>query len=242
MTEGGHSWRRAYRGGEPRARPIRYLNDMEVEHRSIAEPPRPLGDNPAVWFWPDAAPMPAWMAGDVLTVDEKEREERYRHDGAREHFRRVRVLLRNVLGKDLRISIGEYGKPELVGSTVHFNLSHTAGGVALAVGPATLGLDLETPDPKRDLEGLVNRYFTPGEIEQYHGLPAELRPAAFLRGWTGKEALLKALGTGIRDLAHVAVDLDPRLPPRVLAAPKEFELFQWMEGQLAAALAVQAVR
>jgi 4'-phosphopantetheinyl transferase len=62
----------------------------------------------------------------------------------------------------------------------------------------------------------VERFFAPPERDQYRGLPGELRPSAFLHGWTCKEAVLKGIGCGARELDRCVVDLDPRRPPRVV--------------------------
>jgi phosphopantetheinyl transferase len=90
----------------------------------------------------------------------------------------------------------------------------------------------------RDIHGLVHRWFTKVEQQQFATLPAELLGEAFLRGWTCKEAVLKALGTGVRDLQNVSVDLDPRHPPSVLECPGSncWQLGCWKAGVARVAL------
>jgi 4'-phosphopantetheinyl transferase len=48
-------------------------------------------------------------------------------------------------------------------------------------------------------------------------LPAGCRPAAFFRGWTCKEAVIKAAGATVQCLDGFDVELDPARPPAVLA-------------------------
>jgi len=180
----------------------------------------------SVWTLLDGDTLPAWADANCLSPNEIERCERTNHAAARERFRRGRIILRNVLGRSLGIEardvpliLGEYGKPMLVSEDWHFNLSHTEGVLFLAVSRSIVGIDVEMPSPGRDIHGLVNRYFTEVERHRFAELPEELQPEAFLRGWTCKEAVLKALGTGVRDLQNVSVELDPRLPPKVLESP-----------------------
>jgi 4'-phosphopantetheinyl transferase len=45
---------------------------------------------------------------------------------------------------------------------------------------------------------LADRWFDPAEAAWLRDQPADARPAAFLLLWTAKEALGKALGTGLR--------------------------------------------
>jgi len=133
------------------------------------------------------------------------------------------------------------GKPVLEGiDGKHFNVSHTDGAAVFALSDVPVGVDVERHSPTRDLAGLVKRYFTPEECEQFHDLPDEAKPAAFLRGWTCKEAILKGIGCGVRELANCSVDLDPTRPPRTIRTPSGcgvWELTTWtvVDGLVAAA-------
>jgi 4'-phosphopantetheinyl transferase len=55
--------------------------------------------------------------------------------------------------------------------------------------------------PIREAERIVSSYFTSGEQAQFLGLDQAARDPAFLRGWTRKEAILKARGVGLAGLA-----------------------------------------
>ncbi len=175
----------------------------------------------------DADPLPPWVVADPFTAPELARLHRTTHAKAREQFRRSRAVLRSSLGLWLGISPHAVpliatadGKPVLDGiEGKHFNVSHTDGAAVFALSDVPVGVDVERHSPTRDLPGLVKRYFTPEENEQFHALPDEAKPAAFLRGWTCKEAVLKGIGCGVRELANCAVDLDPAQPPRVLRSP-----------------------
>lgn len=83
------------------------------------------------------------------------------------------------------------GKPTLPG--FHFNLSHSGPWVAVAVGDAPLGVDVECLREGRDTEAIARRWFTPRE-QAYVGQD----PERFARIWTAKESRLKRAGTGLR--------------------------------------------
>ena len=138
---------------------------------------------------------------------------------------------------------GPAGKPMLAAADLHragvatangppgFNLARS-GGLALyaflplanaraVTGPAapdgpTLGVDLERIDTARrtlaDLRRIAD-HFAPEESRFLQGLPDDEAAAVFYRLWTGKEACLKCLGTGIGGggptLADVVIDLNP---------------------------------
>nr|WP_239062753.1 4'-phosphopantetheinyl transferase superfamily protein [Streptomyces sp. SID13031] len=59
-----------------------------------------------------------------------------------------------------------------------------------------VGIDLEDRYP-RDITALAHRWFAPTELAWLAGQPEELE--AFLHLWTAKEAVGKALGTGLRN-------------------------------------------
>jgi NAD(P)-dependent dehydrogenase (short-subunit alcohol dehydrogenase family)/phosphopantetheinyl transferase/acyl carrier protein len=71
------------------------------------------------------------------------------------------------------------------------SLSHVEGrGVAFAVRGARAGVDMERVEPRAP--GFVDTWFVPEE------LPLLTDDAALARAWAVKEAVLKALGTGMR--------------------------------------------
>ena len=86
------------------------------------------------------------------------------------------------------------GRPVIDGLAV--SVSHARGLVAVAasrVGP--VGVDVES---RREFEinGMARRWFDPTEVAWLYRQPDPLD--AFLRLWTAKEAVGKALGRGLR--------------------------------------------
>jgi 4'-phosphopantetheinyl transferase len=100
------------------------------------------------------------------------------------------------------IELDQQGKPRICrkcdAEDVRFNVAHSAELALIAVTTGCeVGVDVERLRSVRHLEHIAQRYFHPAEtMALLAARPAE-RDAAFLRCWTGKEAVLKALGHGI---------------------------------------------
>ena len=85
-----------------------------------------------------------------------------------------------------------------------------------------VGVDVELIHRVRDYQGLAERFFAPEEIRRLSTLQVQERELAFLRCWTRKEAILKAVGSGLSTpLDQVAVTLSAEDPPQVLRADFE---------------------
>lgn len=115
-----------------------------------------------------------------------------------------------------RIARGARGKPyapELPG--LEFNLSHAGAHVALAFARGqALGVDLECHDRRLSLDDIARRFFAPAEVRALDVLEGDARRVAFLRLWTHKEAVLKALGEGLAfglDRVEFALGADQRV-------------------------------
>jgi 4'-phosphopantetheinyl transferase len=124
---------------------------------------------------------------------------------------------------------------------LEFNVSHTAGQGVLAVAQSPVGVDIEAIRERSTLSDLVKRYFSPQEIAQFDSLPYALKPEAFFRGWTGKEAVLKAVGVGLADVDAVTVEIDPRRPAKVInydAHPGPWSLSTWIDGDMMISIAL----
>lgn len=136
---------------------------------------------------------------------------------AREDLRRRRRLtlswLRRTLGErlgiapeDVPLETGPHGKPFLADASgspstrLHFNLTHTDEHAWLALGEVPLGLDLESHGRVRsmDLDPIRRRFYAPAEqaaLGRASGRAGQ--ELEFLRIWTRKEALIKAVGRGL---------------------------------------------
>jgi 4'-phosphopantetheinyl transferase len=148
----------------------------------------------------DGAPDPA-----LLAPDERERAARFVHDVHRRRFIVARAALRRILGAHLgvapatlRFTEGAHGKPALDGTGLEFNLSHSHELALVAVTrDAPVGVDVEHLRPVADALGIARSHFAPSERAALAAAPADARDLVFLRGWTRKEAFIKAIGEGL---------------------------------------------
>jgi len=148
---------------------------------------------------------------------ERSRAARFVRDVDRARFIVAHAGLRRCLGRALdcvpqavHFRQGPGGKPELSPEIsgrqpLSFNLAHSPTLALVAWGGAPLGVDVE--DVARDIDDrfVADMMLSARERSQLAALPEGLpRRAAFYSAWTRKEALLKALGTGLsRDAAGI---------------------------------------
>jgi len=207
----------------------------------------------------------------LLSPDELARADRYKFDEPRRRFVVCRAALRQLLGScldcepaSLKFVYGPHGKPMLepnavipTGSSllaprpllVEFGVSHSVdlALIALAVG-RRVGADVERCDAKVRIHKLAARFFSPREVAELASLPESDQVAGFYRGWTCKEAYLKATGFGLSfPLSKFTVALNPREPVSLLeVADQPNEAVRWrmhsldVAADFSAALLVEA--
>jgi 4'-phosphopantetheinyl transferase len=171
---------------------------------------------PGVQCVPLSAPCRLWSVQldgvqddlwEVLSCEERSRARRFVFKQHQQRFVRARGTLRQLLGGVagqapdlLKIAEGRHGKPYLVDyPECHFNLTHSASMALIGISlTAEIGVDLEPLRPVGDLDALCATTFTIGEQKTLCEAAGEGVDNMFLRGWTRKEACLKAIGTGMQ--------------------------------------------
>jgi 4'-phosphopantetheinyl transferase len=159
-----------------------------------------------VWSWSlQAGPLVGDDAQVLLSTDERARQQSFVSPELRRRFLAARAGLRTLLGRhldrdprSLSFATNEFGKPRLTDDgQVHFNLSHCEERAVLAISNVEVGIDLERERPIEHVD-LAKRYFHLHEVAAITASrdEAEQRRAFFLV-WTLKEAVVKALGTGL---------------------------------------------
>lgn len=140
----------------------------------------------------------------MLSADELARAQRFVSPLHRARFVASHMGMRLVLSRylmappsELEFTMGEHGKPRLVGgSGLEFSLSHSGGVALLAVADGVpVGVDVELIRPLS--ENIAERFFAPPEVAALAQVPDAERVSAFYACWTRKEAFLKGVGTGI---------------------------------------------
>lgn len=148
-----------------------------------------------------------------LSRKEKLRSDRFRFNADRDTYILSHGFLRFVLSKKLNVNpvdiifkTDKNNKPRLPGNSFYFNLAHSREAFAIAVSRQYyVGIDIENADQDIDILPILNSYF--GQEEKKFILESEtdIQNKFFLL-WTRKEALLKAIGTGIvNDLTQISV-------------------------------------
>lgn len=120
--------------------------------------------------------------------------------GAGQALAELAAQLLGVSASQLVVSRGESGQPVVQAATgqVWVSLSYGPGVLAVAASLAgPVGVDIEGPTRPEVLR-LAERWFDAQEAQWLGAQSPAEQPQAFLQLWTAKEALGKALGTGLR--------------------------------------------
>ena len=146
---------------------------------------------------------------DMFSADEIKRRDGFFFDRDRDRYTRARTAMRcilsaylGVLAGDVKFGVGPHGKPFLAGFAssrgLQFNITHSGNLALLALsGEAAVGIDVEMLRRPDDIRSLAKSVFSIAENAQFATLSDEALVAAFFSCWTQKEAVLKALGTGL---------------------------------------------
>ncbi len=170
----------------------------------------------SIWCWRLDGPDEKLRSLEaVLSPLERERAGRFVFDEHKRDYIFAHGRMRQLLGGltseaagDVRFDYNEHDKPALPGNELFFNLSHAGGYAALAVSSdVNLGVDIERLRPVEP--GLSKQFFSGGENEALAKLDESDWLSGFFRIWTGKEAVVKAIGLGLSlDLSSFDIDVD----------------------------------
>ncbi len=160
--------------------------------------------------WPKAGCCPSgavhlWrcLSADetVLTGDEADRARTFKSAEVRAAFVAGRSGIRmagahysGLPPLELKLEIGEHGKPFFRNSRLRFNVSHSRSAVIAAFSTEDVGVDVESRGRCREFVRIAERFFPEDEARRIADSGDE---ELFLRYWTAKEAMLKLSGEGI---------------------------------------------
>ena len=150
-------------------------------------------------------------AARVLSSEERARGDRLVSELHRRRFMSAHAGLRVLLSRycrdrphDLVIHKTAKGKPFLADyPPIRFNLTHSHGNALVAVAKdRDVGIDLEKIRPEVDVMGLARRFLSDQDVAFIEdGDPAQSHER-FLQAWTAREAVSKAIGTGMTFPLH----------------------------------------
>lgn len=156
----------------------------------------------------------------LLSKDEKLKVERFKFKKDKITSVMARGVLRVLFSKyldclidDIIFKYGEYGKPELANNkTIKFNVSHSGEMIVIAFcNDYDIGIDVEYIKRDFNVFDIVDNYFSKQEIKALHKIPNNQQTEAFFRGWTRKEAFIKAKSQGLSfplDSFSISIDTD----------------------------------
>ena len=187
--------------------------------------------------------MQAHADESLLLDEDRQRAARFRRPADRHNFVLGRTLVHHLLRPvDAAVPYGflrgPHGKPFLP-DTAAYNISHSGRWLACAVSPREpIGIDVETFEQLGDYRQLLPSIAHPDERRCIEMVPAHQRRRLFQRCWTRKEAVLKAIGTGLSErLQGIDVRLDQDEPMLDDPAPLRLLDLPLGERAITAALA-----
>lgn len=182
----------------------------------------------------------------LLSSEERCREQRFHFPDDRKRFLVTRATVRTVLSRyapvapaDWTFAATSYGRPFITNPHPHaqgldFNLSHTNGLIVLGIcRERKLGVDVENIRARKSSPGIAERFFTSSEYADLIRLPKNLRHERFFEYWTFKESYIKARGQGLSiplDRFHFSFPQQGRVQFAVDAVLKD-DANQWQFWQ-----------
>lgn len=150
---------------------------------------------------------PDWDAlAFTLDTTESSKARRYATAVLQARYRRCRSALRALLGRRLgrapaalEFQTNEWGKPALLRSACHFNVSHSEARALVVLADEPVGIDIERVGRNGiEVDELAPLVFHPRELDDWKAVPPSLRALRFYEAWTAKEAYCKARGEGLQ--------------------------------------------
>ena len=139
-----------------------------------------------------------------ISEEEQLRADRFHSVKDKETYITCHGLLRSILCKilvripsEVVFHYDKYNKPALAGNPVYFNITNSRDAFAFVISENYYaGIDMEKTNRSMDIVPLMKTCFSEVECRHISASGVNDREKFFLL-WTRKEALLKAIGTGI---------------------------------------------
>lgn len=196
------------------------VNDSDSISLSVVKPAK-RNSIVHVWVVPFSVLHANKSRSNHLSVDEQVRASTMLTPLGAQQYRLARTFLRSVLTMrmncrhaDVGIQYTDSGKPYVPDGPA-FNLSHCRNLLVVAVAEpdfnGQIGVDVEPRVTNSDCLRLADKCFTLSERQELVMFqPGKSRRNAFTRGWTRKEAMVKAIGTGLAaPLESFEISLQP---------------------------------
>lgn len=177
-----------------------------------------------LWYW--TASSSHEQALELLDPSEKARYARFATPELKRCFlashagmRHILTAYLNTVAADITFLQTAAGKPYLAGTSLRFNLSHSADANLMAVATVEVGVDIERIRKVTSVASLAARHFARPELEAMRHLGDADR--SFFATWTRKEAVIKLVGLG---LSARVQELDTSANHDAIAVPSSWQL------------------
>ena len=212
------------------------MGRLEPLWQSVANCPTLEEDLVHVWSLSlERADMIAREYKNLLSISERNTASDFVIASASERYVVVHGTLRKLLAgyldlppNDIHFTYGVHGKPRVCdqaqGASLCFSLSHSDDMALFAFSYGRrIGVDLERIRDLDDRDMILAKTFSTAEIARLRSLSLTDKIEGFYRGWTSKEAYLKATGEGIsRDLRDIEASVDAEGQLILTDSAKEF--------------------
>lgn len=162
-----------------------------------------------------------------LDNEERLRAGRYHFEADRNKFIISRSFLKILLAKEIGLIASEvqivkdsFDKPYLpTHPNLYFNISHSGDFILIIIGDKKVGIDIEKINYTQDYSDIIPTIFNKYEIDEL--LVSANKTLTFFKFWTRKEAIVKAIGSGItNDLKSIPVTDGAHLVSYEILSPK----------------------
>lgn len=175
---------------------------------------------------------------EILSDLEMAKASRFIKKDDAERFIASKHSLRFILSKFISaapaaIQFQQFGNKKPIVNGIEFNMTHSKNLILIAVGPSSIGIDIEYVNSNFDYGILVHNCFSP---EEQRYINSQL---TFYRSWTRKEALLKATGEGITNQMQEITCMDKQTSR--LGKEYEIKTFHMEEQQYVFSIAATAL-
>ena len=134
----------------------------------------------------------------------KFKKDRHRYILAHGCLREVLSLYSGTAPQQIVFTNNAYGKPHLLNTPFHFNLSHSGNMLLICVySEGAVGVDVEKVNLHFSLEAMPPGVLDDEERDQLFSLAPDQQRRSFYQLWTQKEAFVKAQGIGLWGLPAV---------------------------------------
>ncbi|MDR2388965.1 MAG: 4'-phosphopantetheinyl transferase superfamily protein [Tannerellaceae bacterium] len=161
-----------------------------------------LHKGPPLWGVWKIEESPEELLAQLTLCDLPQGVEEMRHSRRRQERLAVRVLLKELLGRETPIAYRANGAPYLRDNSFHISISHTRGFAAVILHrQSPVGIDMERLNPR--ILRVRSRFLHP---EEEAGIDVRHETEHLLLHWCAKETLFKLIGlSGVDFREHLRV-------------------------------------